>query len=60
MKLCTIDEEGRPTGFYESEIHRQIPEHAFEISAEQWRECLENQGRRRFEDGRLVECELET
>lgn len=55
-KFALIDSDGIPTAFYSSEIHGDnIPAAAFMITDAQWLECLENQGRRKFIDGALVE-----
>ena len=56
MKLCITDQHGHPIAFYDDAIHKEIPSEAFEISDTHWQECIGNSGRRRFEDGRLVEC----
>lgn len=54
---ATIDGSGRPTGFYRDDIHDGVPDGALEISDAQWRECLENQGRRALVGGVLVEVD---
>jgi len=54
---ATLDGSGRPTGFYRDDIHDVIPDGAIEISDEQWRECLANQGRRALVGGVLVEVD---
>lgn len=56
MKLCVTDEHGHPIAFYDDSIHKDIPSEAFEISDKDWRECVSNDGCRRFVDGDLVEC----
>lgn len=55
MKYALINDNGFPTAFYSTELHGDnIPAEAFEISEEDWIECLENQGLRRWVDGALV------
>ncbi|QTX33203.1 hypothetical protein KAR29_04725 [Aminithiophilus ramosus] len=59
--LAHYDENtGEILGFYSRDIHGDdIPFPAVEIAAEQWRECLENPGRRRISpEGDVVSCEL--
>mgnify|MGYP001124730299 CR=1 FL=1 len=54
-KFATF-EEGFPTGFYDPTIHGEnIPSDAVEISDEQWQEFLVNPGRRKWQDGSVVE-----
>lgn len=56
QKSVVIGAEGLPLAFYSSEIHGgNIPPDAFNITDEQWLECIENPGRRRFVEGALVE-----
>lgn len=55
--FATIDDVGRPTGFYDPDVHGQVPATAVELTEAQWRECLEHQGRRRIvvaDDGRVT------
>lgn len=54
---ATLDDDGRPNGFYADDIHDVIPAGAVEISDTVWRECLENQGRRALVGGVLVEVD---
>ena len=56
-KFFTItNAEGVPVAFYTSSLHSgNIPNEAFEISQEQYQECLAHQGERAFIDGALVE-----
>ena len=52
----TFNEDGFPTGFYSSDIWPEgYPDGTVEITADQWNECLEFQGRRKFVGGQLVE-----
>lgn len=41
-----FDEKGYPVAFYNSHFHDNIPEYAIEISEEQWREFLTENGTR--------------
>ena len=53
---AAVNEDGFPTGFYSSDIWPEgYPDGTVEITVEQWNECLEFQGRRKFIDGKLVE-----
>lgn len=55
MKYATLNENGTPNGFYDDLIHKEIPKNAIEITNEQWLECINNQGKRAFVNGQLVE-----
>lgn len=59
MIWATLDDDGRPTGFYDERIHGDaIPAEAVEISEEDRAEALVNPGCRRIdEDGSLVPCD---
>jgi hypothetical protein len=46
--LATFDQHGLPTGFYEVERSHLAPTGAVPISEAQWREFLDNPGRRRW------------
>lgn len=54
--FATLNADGAPTAFYPSDLWPPgtVPEDAVEITSEQWRECLDHQGQRRFSDGSLV------
>jgi hypothetical protein len=52
-KYTEIDSNGFPIAFYVDDIN-EIPEGAFEITDDQWHECLENQGLRKFINGELI------
>jgi hypothetical protein len=54
MKYTTLDTNGLPTGFYSDDIHDNIPKGAIAITDEQWLECINNQGARKFINGALV------
>lgn len=63
MKYAVIN-DGFPQSFYAEDVHGPrddpdtlIPAAAVEITDEQWRELLENQGRRKWQDGEVVEYE---
>jgi len=49
MKYAIFDEKGLPKGFYSPDIHSNIPENAVEITDEQWREFINNQGKRAWD-----------
>jgi len=55
MKYTTLDNNGIPMAFYSDDIHTNIPKEAIEITDEQWLECINNQGQRKFVDGILTE-----
>ncbi len=55
MKYTILDIEGFPTAFYSDDIHSKIPKEAIEITDEQWLECINNQGARKFIGGGLYE-----
>jgi hypothetical protein len=57
MKYAIIDNEGKASAFYDSDIHPVIPQGAIEVTKEQWQEYLQNQGRRKFVNGQLVEIQ---
>jgi hypothetical protein len=58
MKRAIFDTNGLPTAFYDDDIHGDtLPSGAVAISDEQWREFLEHQGRRRWQDGHVVAYE---
>lgn len=57
-RFAVLDELGYPVAFYWGDIHAgRIPEEAVQITLEQWQECIDNQGTRRFDDGVLIPCE---
>lgn len=55
MKYATLNGNGTPNAFYDSNIHNSIPKEAIKITNGQWLECINNQGCRAFVDGQLVE-----
>lgn len=55
MKYATLNIDGTPSGFYDNAIHKNIPKEAIEITDDQWIECINNSGKRKFENGVLVE-----
>ena len=55
--FAVLAADGFPLGFYTSDVHPRPPEGAVEVSEAHWRECLDNQGQRRFVAGRLVPAE---
>lgn len=49
-RYADFDKDGICRGFYASDIHgNNIPSGAVEITEEQWKECLENDGRRKWD-----------
>jgi len=56
-KYAVVDQDGRATGFYSSDIHSELPEGAFEISHEVWADWIVDNGRKRWVDGTLVVLE---
>ena len=47
---------GFATAYYDRDVHgNDIPTGVIEITDEQWLEYIDNQGRRKFADGQLVE-----
>ena len=49
QKYAIFSKEGLPQGFYDKEIHGEnIPQEAIEITEEQWKEFVENQGLRKW------------
>lgn len=53
---ATFNNEGFPTGFYDTEIHgEKIPDAAVEISANQWEDFIKSPGRRRWDGENVVE-----
>lgn len=55
MKYTTLDNDGLPTAFYSDDIHQNIPKESIEITDEQWLECINNPGKRKFVDKELIE-----
>ena len=55
MKYVVLSPEGFPSGFYDAAVHSTIPQGAVQITDAQWLEFLQNQGRRKWENGQVVE-----
>lgn len=55
MKYVLLNENGTPKGFYDDTVHSEIPTGAIEITEEQWLDFINNSGKRKFENGILVE-----
>lgn len=53
-KFALIDEDGRPKAFYSSDVNKDIPSEAVEISHDQWMEFINNPGVRRFQNQKIV------
>jgi len=49
MKYAIFDKKGLPKAFYSPDVHSNIPDNAIEITDEQWREFINNQGRRAWD-----------
>lgn len=63
MLKALFDENGLPQGFYNTDAYDDIsfiPEKAIEITEDQYREFLDNIGRRKWNNGEVVEYELPT
>lgn len=60
MKYVTVDEAGFPSCIYSDDIHSNIPHDAVEITEQQWRDLIENQGARKVVNGQIVEYEPPT
>lgn len=51
----TVDSDGFPTAFYPSDVWPSgYPDSAFAISREQWTDCIENQGLRKWDGSNFV------
>jgi hypothetical protein len=56
MKYTIFDEKGLPIAFYDKEIHKNmIPQEAIEISDEIWLEFINNQGKRAYFNGQIID-----
>lgn len=55
MKHALLNDNGLPMAFYDDNIHSDIPAEAIEITDEQWLDCINNHGARKFMDGSVVE-----
>jgi hypothetical protein len=56
MKYTIFDEKGLPIAFYDKEIHKNmIPQEAIEISDEFWLEFINNQGKRAYINGQIID-----
>lgn len=55
MKKAVFNSNGFPLAFYDVEINGDgIPAEAIDIADQEWREFINNQGRRRMVDGKVV------
>lgn len=54
QKYVIINENGFPTAYYSSEIHKNIPELAIEISNNEYIDLVNHAGQRKIEDGAVV------
>ncbi|CAO4170907.1 hypothetical protein [Methylorubrum extorquens] len=48
MKRALFDDLGLPTGLFDESVNTELPPSAVAISNAEWREILDNQGRRRW------------
>lgn len=48
-KYAVFDKNGLPRAFYDDDIHSDIPNDAIEITEEQWKEFINNQGFRKWD-----------
>lgn len=56
MRFAIFDSEGLPLGFFSADVHgAAIPSAAVPVTDQQWVEFLENQGRRKWVNGEVVE-----
>ncbi|MEK4512850.1 hypothetical protein [Paenibacillus sp. FSL K6-2524] len=53
--FAQLNDLGKPTAFYNDDIHAEIPEDAVEISVDDWQSCISEQGRYKFVDGKLID-----
>jgi len=51
MKYAYVDENNKLLGFFDDEIHREIPEPKIQITEEQWRNALANNHNKINSDG---------
>jgi hypothetical protein len=58
QKYLNYDSTGNILGFYSDDVHSVIPTPNIKITNEQWQDCLSNPGRRKIENGKIVECEI--
>jgi hypothetical protein len=58
QKYLNYDSTGNILGFYSDDVHSVIPTPNTKITNEQWQDCLSNPGRRKIENGKIVECEI--
>ena len=55
MKYCHYEQNtGKILGYYDKEIHSEIPEPSIEISEEQWQHAISNNHNKIEEDGSTV------
>ena len=51
MKYAHIDENNKLLGFYDNEIHSEIPEPKIQLTEEQWKNALDNNHNKINSDG---------
>ncbi len=54
MKYVKIDESGFPVAFYSSDVNKDIPADAFEISFDQWVDFISHNGLRKWNGSEVV------
>lgn len=47
MKHAHYDTNGRILGYYDNTIHKSIPQPSIELTDDEWRDCIDNNGQRR-------------
>ena len=51
MKYAHIDENNKLLGFYDNEVHSEIPEPKIQLTEEQWKNALDNNHNKINSDG---------
>ena len=51
MKYAHIDENNKLLGFYDNEVHSEIPEPKIQLTKEQWKNALDNNHNKINSDG---------
>ena len=51
MKYAHIDENNKLLGFYDNEVHSEIPEPKIQLTKEQWQNALDNNHNKINSDG---------
>lgn len=56
MKYAQLDSHGKPVGFYDSAIHKEIPSGCTQITDEQWEMHISNPGKYIIHNGKMVDA----